>query len=488
MAPDSRVQHLLRRAGFGATSAEAEAFSQRGFAATLDALVEYHRTPDDVDALIGQPGYAAITPSAGMAGEFSPSTVINDARQRWLFRMVHARRPLQEKMALFWHQHFATAYGKIANAVGGVAATRMMAAKSSEHPAGLRGQIELFRDYALPNFRDLLVEVAKDPAMLYWLDGRLNTRARPQENFAREVMELFTIGVGRFTESDVYAGARVFTGWNLQRIGEPRDPLGFFRFFYNAAQHDTTAKTFSFPIYATGSNTIPSRAPSGGMQDGLDLLAALARHPDTGRRLARTLWSFFISEVRPPDEAFVNRIATVYAQGDCHMAPVVRAVLSSREFDSPDTYFARFSWPVEFVARALKEAGHAGFPLNRALGPLSNMGQQLFEPPDVAGWERGPAWFTTAAMLARMNFAAVVTSQQRNAIAAAAAGNGPTPEALLSFCLDRLSPAPFDQNAYSSLLDYLRSGTAWTGSASHLRIKAPGLLHLIVGSSEYQLV
>src|SRR5688572_24444512 len=486
--PDLRVQHLLRRAGFGATSAEAATFARRGFAATLDELVDFHRTPDAVDSLIGQPGYAAVVPTAGMAESFSPSTVINDARQRWLFRMVHARRPLQEKMALFWHQHFATAYSKIANAVGGLAATQMMAAKRSEHPAGLWSQLELFRDYAVPNFRDLLFEVARDPAMLYWLDGRLNTRARPQENFAREVMELFTIGVGQFTESDVYAGARVFTGWNLQRAGDARDPRGFFQFFYNAAQHDTNAKTFSFPIYKDGSKTIPARAPSGGMQDGLDLIAALARHPETGRRLARRLWSFFVSEIRPADDAFVARIANVYALADCHMSPVVRAVLSSPEFHAPESYFARFSWPVEFVARSLKEVGASGFTLNSALSPLSNMGQQLFEPPDVAGWERGAAWFTTAAMLARMNFAATVTSRQRNDIAAAAAGNGPTPDALLSFYLDRLSPAPFDSHAYSTLLQYLRSGGAWTGSATQLRAKAPGLIHLIAGSSEYQLV
>jgi uncharacterized protein (DUF1800 family) len=488
MAPDSRVQHLLRRGGFGASAAEAATFSSRGFNATLNDLMDYHRAPDDVDALIGQAGYAAVTPSAGAMEPFSPSTRINDARQRWLFRMVHTRRPLQEKMALFWHQHFATAYSKIANAVGGEGATRMMAAKRSEHPGGLGSQLELFRDYAMPNFRDLLVEVAKDPAMLFWLDGRLNTRARPQENFAREVMELFTIGVGQFTESDVYAGARVFTGWNLQRIGEGRDPLGFFQFFYNAAQHDTDPKTFSFPIYTDGSKTIPARGASGGMQDGLDLLAALARHPATGRRLAYRLWSFFISDIHQPDETFVSRIAKVYTSGDCHMAAVVRAVLSSREFDARDTYFARFSWPVEFVARALKEVGPAGFTLNSALGPLSNMGQQLFEPPDVAGWQRGPAWFTTAAMLARMNFAAILTSRQRNDIAAGAAGNGPTPEALLSFYLDRFSPAPFEHDANASLLEFLRRGTVWTGSTSQLRVKAPGLIHLIVGSSEYQLV
>ena len=485
---DPRIQHLLRRAGFGATAAESSAYSQRGFRAAVDALVEFDRTPDDVDALIGQPGYAAVTPSAGMAESFSPATSINDARQRWLFRMLHTQRPLQEKMALFWHQHFATAYSKIASAVGGAAATQMMAAKRSEHPGGLWGQIELFRDYALPNFRDLLFEVARDPAMLYWLDGRLNTRARPQENFARELMELFTIGVGRFTEEDVYAGARVFTGWNLQRVGEPRDPSGFYQFFYNAAQHETNVKTFSFPIYKDGTKTIAARAASAGMQDGLDLIAALARHPDTGRRLARKLWSFFVSELQAPPESWVDRIASVYALSDCHMAPVVRAVLSSPEFDAQRSYFARYSWPVEFVARALKEVGYAGFTLNSALGPLSNMGQQLFEPPDVAGWERGPAWFTTAAMLARMNFAATVTSRNRNDIAAAATGNGSTPEALLSFFLDRVSPAPFEQGAYANLLDYLRSGASWTGSASQLRTKAPGLLHVIVGSSEYQLI
>src|SRR5215203_1477465 len=282
MPLDPRVQHLVRRAGFVAIAAEAAAFSQGGFAATLDELINFPRTPDDVDSLIGQGGYASVTPSAGGMEPFSLSTSINDARQRWIFRMVHTRRPLQEKMALFWHQHFATAYSKIANAVGGPTATQMMAAKRSEHPAGLWSQLELFRDYALPNFRDLLLEVARDPAMLYWLDGRLNTRARPQENFAREVMELFTIGVGQFVESDVYAGARVFTGWNVQRIGEARDPIGFYQFFYNAAQHDTGEKTFSFPIYKDGSRTIPSRASSNGMQDGVDLLNALARHPETG--------------------------------------------------------------------------------------------------------------------------------------------------------------------------------------------------------------
>jgi uncharacterized protein (DUF1800 family) len=467
---------LLRRAGFGATAEEAARWTQRGFAAAVAELVDFSGVPDDVDG-----GLTTDQP-------FSPASVINDARQRWLHRMVKSARPLQEKMALFWHHHFATGYNKIAGRVGAPAAAQMLAAKPVEHPAGLRGQLELFRDYALPNFRDLLVEVARDPAMLVWLDGRSNTKLRPQENFAREVMELFTIGVGQFVEADVYAGARAFTGWNLQLIGDRADPNSYSQFFYNPAQHDTAAKTFSFPIYGDGGRTIPARAEAAGMQDGVDLLAALARHPETARRLARKFWSFFISDIQAPGPGFVERIAAVYLRADSHIASVVRAVLTSPEFDAPSSYFARYSWPAEYVARALKEVGSNGFPLSAALGPLANMGQQLFEPPDVGGWSLGPAWFSTAAMLARMNFASNLVGRQRDDIRRMASGHGSTPEALLSFFLDRLTPAPFERGSYEALLGYLRGDTPWTGADAQLRVKAPGLIHLIVGSAEYQIV
>jgi len=481
---DTQTQHLLRRAGFGATAAELDHYSNMGLGGAIDELVDYSRIPDDVDGKIGTPGYVGTTST----GEFSPSTVINDARQRWLFRMIHSRRPLQEKMTLFWHNHFATAYSKLAGNLTAVDATRMLAAKKSEHPAGLPGQIELFRDNALGNFRDLLVQVAKDPAMLVWLDGRSNVKAKPQENFAREVMELFTMGVGFYTEPDVYAGARVFTGWNLERVGSADDPNGYYRFVYNAAQHETTAKTFSFPIYADGTKTIPARSASAGMQDGLDLIDALARNPETARRLARKLYGFFVSEINDPDELLVTQLANIYLQNNYTMAPVVRALLYSREFTAPANYFTRYTWPAEFVIRAVKEVGYAGFSVNSAVGAMANMGQQLFEPPDVAGWDLGTNWFSTGAMLARMNFAATLTLNQRFNIASAARGKGSTPEALLSYYLDQLTPADYDRGAYNDLLDYLRAGGAWTGSDAQLTVKAPGLLHLIVGSSEYQLV
>jgi uncharacterized protein (DUF1800 family) len=480
---DPQVQHLLRRAGFGATAVEMDYYTNLGLGGSIDQLIDYTRVPDDVDSKIGAPGYVLTT----SAGAFSPSTVIADAQQRWLFRMTHSRRPLQEKMTLFWHNHFATAYSKLAGNIGAPDPTRMLAATKSEHPGGLRGQMELFRDYALGNFRDLLVEVAKDPAMLVWLDGRSNYKAQPQENFAREIMELFTMGVGFYTEPDVYAGAKVFTGWNLERVGGA-DPNGYYRFIYNAGQHDATAKTFSFPIYPDGGKTIPARTAAAGMQDGLDLIAALARHPETARRLARKLYGFFVSEINDPEEALINELAHVYLQNDYNVAPMVQALLYSRSFNSPANHFTRYTWPVEFVVRAIKEVGYAGFRVGSALGPLTAMGQQLFEPPNVAGWELGANWFSTGAMLARMNFAATLTSDQRFNIASAASGKGPSPGALLSFYLDQLTPAVYDRAAYDDLLAYLSAGGPWSGSDAQLRQKAPGLLHLIVGSSEYQLV
>ena len=151
---------------------------------------------------------------------------------------------------------------------------------------GPPGQIELFRQHALGSFRDLLLAVARDPAMLVWLDGRTNTRQRPQENFAREIMELFTFGIGNYTEEDVYAAARVFTGWNLQPTGNLRDD-GYYEFVFRAAQHDPADKTFTFPIYRDGSRTIAARSGDAGMQDGVDFITALATHPNTARRLAR---------------------------------------------------------------------------------------------------------------------------------------------------------------------------------------------------------
>jgi uncharacterized protein (DUF1800 family) len=484
MPGNSPVDHLLRRAGFGASQADLAAYADLSFSTLVERLVDYETLPDDVDSKIGQPGYVGVT----ARGPFSPNSAIDDARQRWLFRMVHSQRPLQEKMTLFWHNHFATAYSKVAGAVGTVQGARLMAGKPGE-VAGPPGQYELLRQYALGNFRDLLIAVARDPAMLIWLDGRTNVRQQPQENFAREVMELFTWGVGNYTEQDVYAAARVFTGWNLGSTGSLDTVTGgYYQFVYNANQHETSAKTFTFSVDSSGGHTIPARSAAQGMQDGIDFLTALAMKPETAQRLARKLWEFFITDAAPPDPVFVDSVATTYLQNGTEMKPVVRAILFSRWFQSPGSYYTRYSWPAEFVVRAIKEMGGNGFSVDSARTPLTNMGQTLFEPPNVGGWNVGPGWFTTGTMLARMNFAATLAFNQKFNLGQGAASFRSSPGRLLDYLLQRFTPAPYDSGPYGDLQDYLNAGAPWTGSDAQLNTKASGLARLIVGSGEYQLV
>jgi len=478
---DPAVAHLLRRAGFGASSAELATYASLSYAQAVDRVVNYASLPDTVDSHIGQPGYVNTT----SRGQFSPNTVADDARQRWLFRMVHSDRPLQEKMTLFWHNYFATGFSKIAADVRSENATRLMAAKASEDVVGQRGQIELLRDGAVGSVRDLLVAIARDPAMLIWLDGDTNTKAKPQENFGRELMELFSRGVGYYTEDDVYAAARVFTGWNLSVPSDKTDASGHFAYVYRADQHETTAKTFSFPIYPDGGHTIPARAASAGEQDGLDLINALAAHPETARRIATKLYGFFVSETATPDPAFIDQLANVYLQNGTVMKPVLQFLFTSPQFLDPAIYFTRYSWPTEFVVRAVKETGWTGFSVGSALSPLSSMGQELLEPPNVAGWVLGPNWFSTGAMLARMNFASTLAfNQEFNLRTAASAANARTSRGLLDFLVARLT---FDDTTmYNDLLAYASSGVASTLTDAQLLAKGAGLVHLIAGSPEYQ--
>jgi uncharacterized protein (DUF1800 family) len=485
------VDHLLRRAGFGASTRDAETFRDMSLPAAVAYLVDYEGRPDDVDERMGRPDHARVVNSRRET-LFSPDIDIDDARQRWMFRMIHTRRPLQEKMTLFWHNHFATGYSKLANDSGILQAAKMLAHKPGTL-RGPQGQIELFRQYALGNFRNLLVEVAKDPATLVWLDGQSNTKARPQENFGREIMELFTVGVGYYTESDVYAAARVFTGWNLQPSAEyTKDDYGdmnaYQQFVYRPDQHDTGPKTFSFPIYSNGSHTIPARSESEGIQDGLDLIDALAMHPETARRMARKFWTFFVSEIHPPDAAFVDGTANVYLQNRTEIRPVVRYILSSPWFNDPAMRNARFAWPVEYVTRAIKEVGWQNFELNSVRAPMASMGMLLYEPPDVAGWPLGTGWFSTGTMLARTNFAATIASSQKQFLAASVADDGRTPDALLNEMLQRVTPAPFDSDPQQALMNYLLADGSWSGSESQIETRAAGLARLLVGCSEYQLI
>ena len=248
MAGDGQIQHLLRRAGFGASPAELPGYEAMGFTAAVNHLVNYENVPDTVDSLIGAAGYAGTT----SRGAFQPNTNLTDARQRWLFRMVHSPRPLQEKMTLFWHNHFATALQQDRRRVrrragdaddGGQSPPRTSASSEGRSSCSATG--------ALGNFRDLLLAVAQDPAMLVWLDGETQHQGQ-----AAGELRPRADGAVHDRRRVLHRDRRLRGGARLHRLepaavgGSPReDPTAYFEFVFNAGQHETSAKTFSFPIY-----------------------------------------------------------------------------------------------------------------------------------------------------------------------------------------------------------------------------------------------
>ena len=378
------------------------------------------------------------------------------------------------------------AYSKLAGAVGQERATRLMDNDPNSLAGSEPGQIQKLRQLGTGSFPTLLSAMAKDPAMVYWLDSQLNTRTRPQENFGREVMELFSLGIGNYNEQDVYAAARVFTGFNWQILGDRAVTTGsWYSYQYRAADHDVAAKTFTFPIYPDGGRTIPARAAAAGEQDAADLIVALAAHPATARRLATRLYKFFVNEVSEPNPALITAMSNAYLASNYNIKSMLRTLFLSAQFRDPANFFQRYSWPAEFVVKAIKETGWTGFTVNSAITPMANMGQQLFEPPDVNGWELGPGWISTSSMLSRMNFASTLAANQRFNLARDAQPFRATPERVLEYMLARFRTMGFSTTQMASLAEYLRS-TAWTGTDAQLQQRIPGLTRLIVGSGEYQ--
>ena len=273
----------------------------------------------------------------------------------------------------------------------------------------------------------------------------------------------------------------------LLHPANPQDPSSAFAFEYNPNLHETAAKTFSFPIYSDGGHTIPTRAASAGMQDGLDLIAALSTHPETARRLVTKLYAFFVSETAAPDPAFIDQLATVYLQSGTAIKPVLQRLFTSPQFQDPAIFFTRYAWPAEFVVRALKETGWTGFSVGSALTALVNMGQELLEPPSVAGWVLGQSWFSTGATLARMNYASTLAANQKFNLATASASARSSSHAVVDYLLSRLT-VDVGNDVYNDVLAYAAAGVSWTGSDSQLQTKSPGIVHLILGSAEYQFV
>ncbi len=357
------LAHLLRRAGFGASPAQWQEFERQGISATTESLLHPEKTPDHLDALLGEIG-----------GDYVDFNDINSVKEWWLYRMVHTQRPLEEKMTLFWHNHFATANYKVDNA------PRMWA------------QNQLFRRYGLGSFRTLLGQVARDPAMLVWLDGGENRVGAPNENFGREVMELFTLGRGNgYTEKDVQEAARCFTGWR-----QAETPTGF---VYDPTRHDDGEKTV---LGATG---------NWHTDDVVDVLAA---HPATAKTLCTKLFCFFVHD--NPNDAQIKRLSDVYLQNNFEIRAVLRAIFNSDDFYSDAARWAKIKSPTEFAVMTIRELQAPMSAVGRLGDMLNQMGQDLFYPPNVRGWLEGRNWINTRTLLARVNFASTLAEEMNRRV------------------------------------------------------------------------
>jgi uncharacterized protein (DUF1800 family) len=369
--------HLLNRAGFGGSPAEIEKLLALGHTKAVDWLVNYESIPDPT----ANPSWTLPDPNRfAKLQEFRDAPQekkmemrrqemrtqredISELRYWWIQRMAFGPRPLQEKLVLFWHGHFATSAQKVKN------------------PFLMWQQNDIFRRYASGNWLVLLTAVSKDPAMLVWLDQGQSRKEHPNENFAREVMELFTLGEGHYTEKDVTEAARAFTGWSFDRFTQ--------QFIWRPGQHDNGPKT----IFGQTANF-----------NGEDVLKLIAGQPQTARFITRKLWTFFANET--PSDQLVDSFATSFRANGLFFKPLLRAMFLSEEFYSPSVMRQQVKSPVQWLVSSVRMLERELPPAQYCSNALRQIGQDLLFPPNVKGWDGGLSWITTNNVLNRYNFAA----------------------------------------------------------------------------------
>ena len=435
--------HLLRRAGFGATPAELDQYTALGLEAAVDKLINYETTSNAaLDAILAQFDF-----------DF---TRFRDVQSYWILRLVYTARPLEEKMVFFWHDHFATSAAKVPNEY-------------------MKFQNELFRTYALGNFKDMLIAVSKDPAMLDWLDNRLNRVGRPNENYGREIMELFTLGEGNYTETDVQEVSRCFTGWTIRNDA----------YIFQPGSHDNGSKSF------LGVNLPPNL----GETDGIRVCETLAAHPACAQLIARKLFEFFAYP--NPTQTLVDKYAEVYSDSGFSIREVMRTLFTSEEFYSEKSMFGLIKSPTEFVIGALKSLS-ARIDFRRIGADITVQGQTLLVPPDVNGWDGGLTCINPTTLLQRANFGnAAMTDRVDDTrgyyvnVDQLLAGQTFTKsKKLVDFFLELLGPIPLTNKQKKPLKDYLvkdDNGVKQTFvyDAALRDKKVRGLIHLIMALPEY---
>ena len=379
--------HLLNRAGFGGTPAEIDRLHGMGRRKAVEHLLSAEDTlpgwenPADESAESVREKLMELRRNRGDLTEAELDKKLRQVRQMgqrqqrnagrsltgwWFRRMVGTPAPLREKMVLFWHDHFATGRRKVRDA------------------GFMHGQNELFRAHALGDFKALTHAIVRDPAMMIYLDVANSKKGKPNENFAREVLELFTLGEGNYTEKDIKEAARAFTGYQLQR----RDG----KVTHNKRQWDSGEKSV---LGETGAFT------------GEDVVEVVFRQKGASTYLPRKLWEFFVYE--GPNPKGVEALGDIFAKANFRVKPLLREIFLSREFYSEKAMRSQIKSPVQFLVGLCRQLELDGLPEAYLINAQQQLGQVLFEPPNVAGWDWGQAWINTNTLLTRYNIAGVVT-------------------------------------------------------------------------------
>lgn len=458
-----KVAHLLRRFGLGASEAETEYYGAGGHKAAIQKLLDYEKVDEGFD----------ITPQqlANQNGQIQLRTI----QAWWVLRLLVTRRPLQERLTIFWHDHFATSAMKV------------------DVPGAMFTHIEVLRAGAGGRFEDLLVNVSKDPAMVYWLDNQFNVKGKPNENFAREIMELFTLGIGNYTEKDIQEASRAFTGWTFG-VG-PRGrvldkPRGAAKFVFREDLHDDGRKAF---------------LSNSGNFSGDDVCGILCGNPQTARYIVTKFWEWFAYP--NPEPALIERLTTSFRSSGLNIKGLVRSIMESSEFYSDKAERAVYKNPIDFTISTLRQLGVGGpiveriknseqgqalrqlIPVQALLNSTKSMGMELLYPPDVAGWDGGASWISSATMVERIKwadriFAVTPPGGRGNASlrfpAATLFSPGETPQ---SFARSLVSL--FDAKLPDSKIKQLEAA-AEAAAASGANAMANAVTRLIFGSPEFQ--
>jgi uncharacterized protein (DUF1800 family) len=390
--------HLLNRAGFGGRPADIEAAVKLGMVQTVERLINFESEPEAST----NPSWAKADPERfkrlreyrdadpekrkemQRAQQREQREELVELRQWWLQRMVSGNRPLQEKLTLFWHGHFATSAQKVKDA------------------SLMWRQNDIFRRNAAGNWLTMLTQVSKDPAMLIWLDQAQSRREHPNENFAREVMELFVLGEGNYTERDVTEAARALTGWSFER--------GTQEFTFRPMAHDPGNKTV---LGQTGSF------------NGDDVLRIIANQPQAARFITAKLWKFFVED--NPPEPLVNLLAAELQAAKLEFKPVLRAIFMSEAFYAPTVIRNQVKSPTQWLVSSVRLLERDLPPPMISMNALRTLGQELFAPPNVKGWDGGLAWITTNNLLSRYNLSAYLVLGENLMLPPPGKGKRPRP-------------------------------------------------------------